>query len=74
MQALKKEVAIPDNHHLTLDFQLPDTIPAGKAEVMLIFQSLPSASRVQAKGIKSFSSINLSTQGFRFDRDEANER
>ena len=74
MQALKREVAIPDNHHLTLDFKLPDTIPVGKAEVMLIFQSIPSSSRLQAKGNKSFSSINLSTKGFRFDREEANER
>ena len=74
MEALKREIAIPDNHHLTLDFQLPKTIPAGKAEVMLIFQSIPSASRVQAKGIKSFTSINLRTKGFRFDREMANER
>ena len=73
MQALKKEIAIPENHHLILDFQLPDTIPVGKAEVMLIFQSIPSASTVQVKGGKLFSSINLNTKGFRFDREKANE-
>lgn len=43
MQALKKEVIIPDNHHLVIDFDIPESVPAGKTEVMVIINDLPAS-------------------------------
>ncbi len=40
MQALKQEVYIQENHQLNI--KIPDTIPAGKTELLLVFQ--PSSS------------------------------
>jgi hypothetical protein len=49
MQALKQIVDIPRNHHLKLDFQLPATIPEGKTELLLVFQSSPQKPEPQRK-------------------------
>jgi hypothetical protein len=38
MEAVKKEITIPKNHHLTVELDVPPSIPTGKAEVLLIFQ------------------------------------
>jgi hypothetical protein len=37
MEAVKKEITIPLNHHLILDIEIPASIPAGKTQVLLIF-------------------------------------
>ena len=47
METLKKEITIPADHHVVLDFQLPESIPAGAAEVLLIFQ--PTTDKTMAR-------------------------
>ncbi len=44
MQALKKEVYIPKNHSLNLNLDIPKTIPEGKNELFLIFQTISTPS------------------------------
>ena len=39
METFKRKINIPADHHLKLDIQLPDSIPSGSAEVILVFQS-----------------------------------
>ena len=74
MEALKKEITIPENHHLLFDFKVPDTFPVGNAEVMLVFQpaAKPAAANIR-NTFKQFRSIKLNTLGFKFNRDTANE-
>jgi len=45
MEALKREVYIPENHHITLDFDLPANIPVGKAEVVLVVESVAQSEK-----------------------------
>jgi len=50
MQAIKTRVEIPDNHHLSFSCYIPDSIPSGTADVMLIFETVrmpvPSSQRI----------------------------
>ena len=39
MEAIKQEINIPENHHLKLDLNIPDSFPPGKAEIFFIIQS-----------------------------------
>jgi hypothetical protein len=39
MEAIKQEINIPENHHLKLDLNIPDSFPSGKAEIYFIIQS-----------------------------------
>ena len=78
MKALKKEVYIPKNHHITLDFQLPDSIPSGKSEVLLVFQPVTeeletvSKKRILADMFDT-PKISLDPE-YRFNRTECHER
>jgi hypothetical protein len=38
METIKRKINIPADHHLKFDIQLPDSIPSGSAEVVLVFQ------------------------------------
>jgi len=40
MQAIKTRVEIPDNHHVSFSCYIPDSIPSGTANVMLIFETV----------------------------------
>ena len=39
MEAIKQEIDIPENHHLVLKLDIPDSLPPGKAEIFFIIQS-----------------------------------
>ena len=39
MEAIKQEIYIPENHHLKLDLNIPDSLPSGNAEIFFIIQS-----------------------------------
>jgi len=39
METIMTHVTIPTNRHLVLDVHIPQSIPPGSAEVVLVFQS-----------------------------------
>jgi hypothetical protein len=41
MQVIKTRVDIPDSRHLSLQCHVPETIPTGMANVMIIFETAP---------------------------------
>ncbi len=56
-----------------LSINIPDKYIGKKMEV-IAFTLDETADQLFYKKNKSFSAINLSTKGFKFNRDEANER
>jgi hypothetical protein len=64
---------IPDKN--ALSFNIPDKYIGKKMEVIAFAVDEPSEDIIYtAKSSKSFSAIKLYTKGFKFNRDEANER
>jgi hypothetical protein len=67
-----RTVLTPDNHRVTL--LIPDKY-IGKEVEVLVFASDELVSDVALPVKKAtFDSISLNTSGFKFNRDEANER
>lgn len=48
MNTIQQTVNIPSNRRLRLDISLPDDIPEGKAEVLLVFAPAQSPSSAQS--------------------------
>jgi len=48
MEIVKQILNIPKNHQLHFDVTLPDSFPSGPAEVLLVFVSKVTTSRVAA--------------------------
>jgi guanyl-specific ribonuclease Sa len=48
MTAIQETVTIPRDRHIHLDLTVPDDVPYGKAQVMLVFAPLPEHSAEQA--------------------------
>ncbi len=68
-----RTVVTPDKNFLS--FNIHDKYIGKKMEVIAFAVDEPSESVIYAtKRRKSFSAIKLSTKGFKFNRDEANER
>jgi hypothetical protein len=68
-----RTVITPDKNFLS--FNIPDKYIGKKMEVIAFAVDEPSESIIYtAKSHKSFSAIKLSTKGFKFNREEANER
>jgi hypothetical protein len=68
-----RTVITPDKNYLT--FNIPDKYIGKKMEVIAFAVDEPSGEVIYAaKSRKSFSAIKLNTRGFKFNRDEANER
>lgn len=68
-----RTVVTPDKNFLT--FSIPDKYIGKKMEVIAFAVDEPLGDVIYTtKRNKSFSAIKLSTKGFKFNRDEANER
>jgi len=68
-----RTVIIPKNN--ILSFNIPDKYIGKKMEIIAFALDEPSEDVIySSKSSKSFSAIKLSTKGFKFNRDEANER
>jgi hypothetical protein len=68
-----RTVIIPDKNFLS--FNIPDKYIGKKMEVIAFAIDEPSEDVIYStKKIKRFSAIRLNTKGFKFNRDEANER
>jgi hypothetical protein len=68
-----RTVIIPDKNFLS--FTIPDKYIGKKMEVIAFAIDEPAADLIYStKNSKSFSAIKLNTRGFKFSRDEANER
>ncbi len=68
-----RTVVIPEKNFLSIN--IPDKYIGKKMEVIVF--ALDEAAddlMLNNKRHKSFSAINLSTKGFKFNRDDANER
>lgn len=58
-----------------VSFNIPDKYIGKKMEVIAFAIDEPSEDVIYAvKNRKSFSAASINTRGFKFDRDEANER
>ena len=40
MQAIKTRVKIPINHHLSFNCYVPESVPSGTTDVMIIFETV----------------------------------
>lgn len=68
-----RTVVTPDKN--LLSFNIPDKYIGKKMEVIAFAVDEPSDDVIYTtKSNKSFSAIKLSTKGFKFNRNEANER
>jgi hypothetical protein len=68
-----RKVITPDKNFLS--FNIPDKYIGKKMEVIAFTVDEPSGSVIYTtKSHKSFSAIKLNTKGFKFNREEANER
>lgn len=68
-----RTVITPDKNFLS--FTIPDKYIGKKMEVIAFAVDEPSEDVIySAKSKKSFSAIKINTKGFKFNRDEANER
>ncbi len=68
-----RTVVIPDKNFLSLN--IPDKYIGKKLEVIAFAVDEPSENVIyMTKKTKQFSAIKLNTKGFKFNRDEANER
>ena len=68
-----RTVVTPDKN--TLSFNIPDKYIGKKIEVIAFAVDEPSGDIIYSnKDKKSFSAIKIKTKGYKFNRDEANER
>ncbi len=68
-----RTVITPDKNSLT--FNIPDKYIGKKMEIIaFVIDELSDDLIYNSKSDKSFSAIKLNTKGFKFNRDEANER
>lgn len=68
-----RTVITPDKN--LLSFNIPDKYIGKKLEIIAFAVDEPTEDVVYStKSQKSFSAIRLNTEGFKFNRDEANER
>jgi len=68
-----RTVVTPDKNSLSLN--IPDKYIGKKLEVIAFVVDEPLEDVIYTtQSTKSFSAIKLSTKGFKFNRDEANER
>lgn len=68
-----RTVIIPDKN--LLSFNIPDKYIGKKMEIIAFAIDEPTEDVVYTtKSCKSFSAVKLNTKGFKFNRDEANER
>lgn len=68
-----RTVITPDNN--LLSFNIPDKYIGKKLEVIAFaMDELSDDVIYTTKSQKSFSAVKLNTKGFKFNRDEANER
>ena len=68
-----RTIITPDKNKISID--IPDKFIGKKMEVIAfsLEDSLSDVIYTESK-VKSFSAIQLNTKGFKFNRDEANER
>jgi hypothetical protein len=68
-----RTVLIPDKN--ILSFNIPDKYIGKKLEVIAFAVDEPSEDIIySSKSSKSFTAIKLTTKGYRFNREQANER
>lgn len=68
-----RTVVIPDKNYLSLN--IPDKYIGKKVEVIaFVVEENAEESDNNGKKKKSFSAVKLNTSGFKFNREEANER
>jgi hypothetical protein len=68
-----RTVVTPDKN--SLSFNIPDNYIGKKMEIIAFAVDEPSEDVIYTtKSRKSFSAVKLKTKGFKFDREEANER
>jgi hypothetical protein len=68
-----RTVITPDKNSLT--FNIPDKYIGKKMEIIaFVIDELSDDLIYNSKSSKTFSAIKLNTKGFKFNRDEANER
>jgi hypothetical protein len=68
-----RTVIIPENN--TLSFNIPDKYIGKKMEIIAFAVDEPSEDIIYSgRSHKSFSAIRLNTKGYKFNRQQANER
>lgn len=84
IRAIELEAEVDDQH--CLHAQLPPDVPASRVRVIVLLDAptksddaTPKAATTQVvkpRGFdaSSFGGVRINTKGFKFDRDEANER
>jgi hypothetical protein len=66
------KIIIPNNQTVNLSFTFPDTYIGKEVEIIAFTKGEGQESQLKKK--VSFDALSLDTRGFKFNRDEANER
>ena len=67
-----RTIITADKNNLTLS--LPDNFLGKEVEIIVFIIDETKAQAASLKNSKTFSAIKLDTSGFKFNRDEANDR
>ena len=73
MEALKREIYIPESHHITLDFDVPADIPVGKAEIRVVVESNVPEQREAYNFDDVFGKLQWNGDAVKEQRDLRNE-
>ena len=69
-----RTTVIPDNRNVTISFSVPENY-VGKEMEVIAFTKKEGLDNEEIKEKKvSFTALSIDTRGFKFNRDEANER
>ena len=69
-----QKVIIPDNSTVNLSFTIPDSYIGKELEIIAFARNEGLQNKELSKKFTSFDSIKIDTTGFKFNREEANER
>ncbi len=67
-------VIVPDNQIVNLSFTIPESYIGKELEIIAFARNEGLQNKELPKKFISFDSIKIDTTGFKFNRDEANER
>jgi len=65
MEALMQNICVPENHHIHLDFTLPESVPKGDAELLLIVQPKQASDHTKNISFKTGAILKSTDNSFK---------
>ena len=64
MEAIKQNIIIPESHDLDLQFHIPDHIPTGEAEILIIIQPTRSVTEKKKRSLGTMKGLVSTSSDF----------